>query len=291
MTLQDFLQYLTIEKRYSEHTLLAYKNDVETYLEYLKTTYEIEEPQSASSIMVRSWVVELVEKGIVAKSVHRKISAVKSFYKFLLKSGELKTSPAHGVVLPKLKKTLPTFVEESKMDTLLDEVDFESNDFLGRRNKLIIELLYLTGIRLSEIINLKISDVDLRDNFIKVFGKGRKERIIPINLQASATIKEYLTYRIESDEPYLLLTDKGDKLYQKFVYRVVKKFLSIVSTHQKRSPHVLRHSFATHMLNNGADLNAIKELLGHASLAATQVYTHNSIEKLKKVYNQAHPRA
>ena len=291
MALQDFLHYLTIEKRYSSHTVLAYQHDIESYLEYLHTTYEVDDAIFATSIMVRGWIVELVQGGLEAKSVRRKISAVKTFYKFLMKLGQLKVSPAHGVVLPKTKKLLPTFVEESKMDTLLDDVDFENNDFSGKRNKLIIELFYATGMRLSELINLKINDVDLRDNSIKVLGKGNKERIIPINLPTAATIKEYLAYRIESNESYLLLTDKGEQLYEKFVYRTVKKFLSMVSTHEKRSPHVLRHSFATHMLNNGADLNAIKELLGHANLAATQVYTHNSIEKLKKVYNQAHPRA
>jgi integrase/recombinase XerC len=291
MPLQDFLQYLTIEKRYSPHTVLAYQHDIETYLAYLKDSYEIEDSTQANSLMVRAWIVEMVEKGLQSKSVHRKISSIKSFYKFLMKLGQLKVSPAHGVVLPKLKKLLPTFVEESKMDILLDQVDFETSDFHGKRDKLIIEMLYLTGMRLSEIINLKISDVDLSDNSIKVLGKGNKERIIPINFSTAATIKDYLAYRVASEDDYLLLTDKGEQLYEKFVYRTVNKFLSMVSTHQKRSPHVLRHSFATHMLNNGADLNAIKELLGHANLAATQVYTHNSIEKLKKVYNQAHPRA
>jgi integrase/recombinase XerC len=291
MPLEDFLQYLTIEKRYSPHTVLAYQHDLESYLEYLQNSYEIGDCTMASTVMVRAWVVEMVEKGLQSKSIHRKISAIKSFYKFLMKQGQLKVSPAHGVVLPKLKKLLPTFVEENKMNILLDQVDFETEDFPGKRDKLIIELLYVTGMRLSEIVNLDISDVDLRDNSIKVLGKGNKERIIPINLSTAATIKDYLAYRISSEVSYLLLTDKGEQVYEKFVYRTVNKFLSIVSTHQKRSPHVLRHSFATHMLNNGADLNAIKELLGHANLAATQVYTHNSIEKLKKVYNQAHPRA
>ena len=182
MPLQDFLQYLTIEKRYSPHTVLAYQHDIETYLAYLKESYEIEDSTQANSLMVRAWIVEMVEKGLQSKSVHRKISSIKSFYKFLMKLGHLKVSPAHGVVLPKLKKLLPTFVEESKMDILLDQVDFETSDFHGKRDKLIIEMLYLTGMRLSEIINLKISDVDLSDNSIKVLGKGNKERIIPVNI-------------------------------------------------------------------------------------------------------------
>ncbi len=291
MHLENFLQYLAIEKRYSEHTVLAYKHDIESFLEYMKSGYELEDIAAVNSLMVRAWIVELVEKGLQAKSVHRKISALKSFYKFLLKTGDVKASPANGVVLPKLKKLLPTFVEESKMNILLDQVDFQTEDFSGKRDKLILELLYCTGMRLSELLNLTLANVDLRDNAIRVLGKGRKERIIPISLSTSATIKEYLAYRISSEENYLFLTDKGEQLYEQFVYRTVKKYLSQITTQEKKSPHVLRHSFATHMLNNGADLNAIKELLGHASLAATQVYTHNSIEKLKKVYNQAHPRA
>ncbi|MFM7024389.1 MAG: site-specific tyrosine recombinase/integron integrase [Flavobacteriales bacterium] len=305
MHLDDFLQYLSIEKRYSEHTVLAYKHDLETFFEFIGTTYEIQEPVGISTLMVRSWVVDMVERELAPKSVHRKISSIKSFYKFLMRSGALKSSPAHGVVLPKLKKRLPTFVEESKMSHLLDQPEAEpeplskgdalqelhADNFSSKRDKLIIDLLYCTGMRLSELINLKISSVDLRDNSIRVLGKGRKERVIPINLSTSATIKDYLAYRIEGEDNSLLLTDKGKKLYEELVYRTVKKYLSHITTQEKKSPHVLRHSFATHMLNNGADLNAIKELLGHASLAATQVYTHNSIEKLKKVYNQAHPRA
>ena len=306
MHLENFLQYLSIEKRYSEHTVLAYKHDIESFFEYLKSSYELEDIAAVNTLMVRGWIVEMVEKGLQAKSVHRKISALKSFYKFLMKSGDVKTSPANGVVLPKLKKRLPTFVEESKMNQLLDQPaieitepvskedllrDLHADTFSGKRDKLILDLLYCTGMRLSELINLTLANVDLRDNAIRVLGKGRKERIIPISLSTSATIKEYLAYRITSDENYLLLTDKGEQLYEQFVYRTVKKYLSQITTQEKKSPHVLRHSFATHMLNNGADLNAIKELLGHASLAATQVYTHNSIEKLKKVYNQAHPRA
>jgi integrase/recombinase XerC len=291
MHLENFLQYLAIEKRYSEHTVLAYKHDIESFLEYMTTAYELDDVAVVNSLMVRAWIVELVEKGLQAKSVHRKISALKSFYKFLLKTGDVKASPTNGVVLPKLKKLLPTFVEESKMNILLDQVDFQTEDFPGKRDKLILELLYCTGMRLSELINLTLANVDLRDNAIRVLGKGRKERIIPISFSTSATIKEYLAYRITSEENYLFLTDKGEQLYEQFVYRTVKKYLSQITTQEKKSPHVLRHSFATHMLNNGADLNAIKELLGHASLAATQVYTHNSIEKLKKVYNQAHPRA
>jgi integrase/recombinase XerC len=291
MHTDDFLQYLAIEKRYSDHTVLAYKHDIESFSEYMDKAYDEKNIATVHTLMVRAWIVELVESGLQAKSVHRKISALKSFYKFLMKNGELKASPAHGVVLPKLKKLLPTFVEESKMNILLDQVDFQTDDFSGKRDKLIVELLYCTGMRLSEMVNLTISNVDLRENAIRVLGKGRKERIIPISLSTAATIKEYLAYRIPSEENYLLITDKSAQLYEQFVYRTVKKYLGLVTTHQKRSPHVLRHSFATHMLNNGADLNAIKELLGHASLAATQVYTHNSIEKLKKVYNQAHPRA
>ncbi|MCX6182515.1 MAG: tyrosine-type recombinase/integrase [Bacteroidetes bacterium] len=305
MHLEDFLQYLAIEKRYSEHTVLAYKHDIESFLEYLKSSYEIEDVAIVNTLMIRGFVVELVEKGLQSKTVHRKISAIKSYYKFLLKSGDVKTYPANGVVLPKLKKRLPTFVEESKMNQLLDQpatsaeplekedilAALHGDNFSSKRDKLILDLLYCTGMRLSELINLTMANVDLRDNTIRVLGKGRKERIIPISLSTSATIKEYLAYRLASESNYLIITDKAEQLYEQFVYRTVKKYLSQITTQEKKSPHVLRHTFATHMLNNGADLNAIKELLGHASLAATQVYTHNSIEKLKKVYNQAHPRA
>ena len=292
MHLDEFLKYLQLEKRYSPHTIKAYQIDLTQFQDYLEETYE-SVLQKAKHPMVRSWLAQMLDYGISPRSVNRKITALKSFYKFLLKEEIIKEDPTLKVIPPKMSKKLPAFVEEGQMSQLLDELDF-TDDYAGVRDKLMIELFYSTGIRQSELINLKIKDIDLSSNVIKVLGKRNKERLIPLTIELRQKIDAYLNIRAElpiKDSLYLLLTNKGKKLYPTLVYRQVNHYLSQVTSLDKKSPHVLRHTFATHMLNNGADLNAIKELLGHANLSATQVYTHNTIDKLKKVYNQAHPRA
>ena len=292
MLLDEFLKYLQLEKRYSPHTVKAYQIDITQFQDYLDETYEIV-LQKAKHPMVRSWLAQMLDYGISPRSVNRKITALKSFYKFLLKEEKIKEDPTIKVVPPKMNKKLPAFVEEEQMRQLLDELDF-ADGYAGVRDKLMIELFYSTGIRQAELIHLKIKDIDLSSNVIKVLGKRNKERLIPLTIELRQKFDAYLKLRAElpiKDSSYLLLTNKGKKLYPTLVYRQVNHYLSQVTSLDKKSPHVLRHTFATHMLNNGADLNAIKELLGHANLSATQVYTHNTIDKLKKVYNQAHPRA
>ncbi len=292
MLLDEFLKYLRLEKRYSQHTVKAYQTDLIQFQDYLS---EVDESslQQAKHPMVRSWLAQMLDYGIAPRSVTRKITALKSFYKFLIKEERLKENPTLKIIPPKSSKKLPVFVEQSQMAILLDELTFEEG-FNGVRDKLIIELFYSTGIRQSELINLKLKDVSLSSNTIKVLGKRNKERLIPFTIELRQKLEAYIKSRAElsiKDTSYLLLTQKGKKLYPTLVYRQVNHYLSQVTSLDKKSPHVLRHTFATHMLNNGADLNTIKELLGHANLSATQVYTHNTIDKLKLVYNQAHPRA
>ena len=292
MLLDEFLKYLHLEKRYSPHTVKAYQIDLTQFQDYLEETYE-SVLQKVKHQMVRSWLAQMLDYGISPRSVNRKITALKSFYKFLLKEEKIKEDPTLKVVPPKMSKKLPSFIDEGQMRYLLDELDFEDG-YTGLRDKLMIELFYSTGIRQAELINLKIKDIDFSTNVIKVLGKRNKERLIPLTIELRQKIGAYLKLRAElpyKDNSYLLLTNKGKKLYPTLVYRQVNHYLNQVTSLDKKSPHVLRHTFATHMLNNGADLNAIKELLGHANLSATQVYTHNTIDKLKKVYNQAHPRA
>lgn len=286
----NFLQYLQYEKRFSNHTLVAYTNDLHQFLEYLFISYEIKDTEEINHTIVRSWVVSLMEQKVSPRSVNRKISTLKTFYKYLLRQNTVMENPMLKIQSPKTSKRLPVFVEKQNMDMLLDNIDF-GEDFEGQRNKLIIELFYATGIRLSELINLKTSDIDLFNCQLKVLGKRNKERIIPFNNQISESLKKYITQKGDLEHDYLFINKKGKKIYEKFVYRVVNNYLSQVTTLDKKSPHVLRHSFATHMLNNGADLNAIKELLGHANLSATQIYTHNTVEKLKNIHKQAHPKA
>lgn len=287
--IEKFINYLQYEKRYSSHTLIAYNNDLFEFENFLKQTFEITLFTEVSAIQIRNWVVVLMEKELSPKTIRRKLSAVKMYFKFLMIDGQISQSPYQKITLPKVAKRLPVFVEESKMEFFLDPKEFET-DICGLRDQLIIEIFYSTGIRLSELINLKLNDI--QKDRLKVLGKRNKERIIPITEQLSTLIQIYLKKREEYDIhqlQWLLLTDSGNKLYSQFVYRKVNFYLSKISTNKKKSPHVLRHTFATHLLNKGADLNAVKELLGHASLAATQVYTHNTIEKLKNIYNQAHP--
>ncbi len=287
----EFLKYLSAEKRYSHHTVTAYETDLRQLRNYLSEVFDVA-TSDAESQMLRSWMVDLMEKGVSPKSINRKISAAKTYYTFLLKLNKIKDLPTSKLVSPKTKKGLPKFVKENEMENLFDLIKFES-DYHGERDHLILEILYNCGLRLSELINIKKRDVDINQSTIKVLGKRNKERIVPLNKVLLSLIKRHLKSHEEQSlkSEYLILTDKGQKLYPKFVYRKVNYYLGQVTSMQKKSPHVLRHTFATHMLNNGADLNTIKELLGHANLSATQIYTHNSIEKLKNIYKQAHPRA
>lgn len=287
-----FLKYIETEKRYSRHTLTSYKNDLDQFSSYLKSHYQIENPAEANYGLIRDWVITLMESGISPKSVNRKLATLRSYYKFLLRKGNIAKDPMLKVKAPKVKKSLPVFVEEESMHKLLDQLEFK-DDFSGIRDKLVLELLYGTGIRLSELINLADSDVNISSRTIKVLGKGNKQRIIPLNQTLSEIIYIYKE-RKQSEMGAVnnfIVTDKGEKTYPMFIYRLVTSYLKEVTSLEKKSPHVLRHTFATHLLNKGADLNAIKDLLGHSSLAATQVYTHNSIEKLKAIFDQAHPRS
>lgn len=284
-----FLEFIQYEKRASKHTLVAYSNDIKQFVTYLSTTYEITKIAEVNHTIIRSWIVSLMEQKISPRSVNRKITTLKTFYKFLLRQSIVTENPMLKILSPKTSKRLPVFIEKEKMDTLLDDTVF-GDDFEGQRNKLIIELFYATGIRLSELINLKQSNVDLYLCQIKVLGKRNKERIIPFNTILKDQIQHYITAKAGLNDEFLFINKNGKQLYEKFVYRIVNTYLSQITTVNKKSPHVLRHTFATHMLNNGADLNAIKELLGHANLSATQVYTHNTVEKLKNIHKQAHPK-
>lgn len=292
--IQKFLSFLTHEKRYSQHTLTAYEEDLNQFHTFLSQTFEIVAVEEVRHPHLRSWVVELIEGGISPRSVNRKIACLKSYFKFLCAREYLEKNPASRLKPLKTEKKLPSFVKESEMTRLLDHVEFPDN-FFGVRDKLVIELFYATGIRLAELISLKNADVNFYDQSIKVLGKRNKERIIPIPDSIVNTIKNYQSLMQDMwgtiNHPYLLVTDKGESMYPMMVYRIIKNYLGAVTTLSKKSPHVLRHTFATHLLDKGADLNAVKDLLGHTSLAATQVYTHNSLEKLKSVFDQAHPKA
>jgi integrase/recombinase XerC len=292
MTTTTFLKYLEFEKRFSPHTLMAYKGDLAQFEEFLFKTYEISSFTAVNAQHIRSWMVQLMQERISTRSINRKLSSLKSFFKFLKKRGQLAKNPMSKIIAPKSGKRLPVFVNKEQMELLFENVDF-GEGFEGLRNKTIMELLYATGLRRSELIGLELKNIYLESCLIKVLGKGNKERLIPLSRNIEKVLKGYLSERKElfPGQKALFLTNKGQVLYPKMVYNLVKKYLSAVTTLDQRSPHVMRHSFATHLSDNGADLNAIKELLGHSSLAATQVYTHNSIEKLKKVYEQAHPKA
>ena len=292
MFLEQFIKYLTFEKRYSQHTIIAYKNDIIQYQQHL--TFLETEIQLANHQNIRSWIIDLMDNSLDAKSINRKISTLRSFYKFLQKEKVITDNPVQKVLAPKTAKKLPVFITDDKLTTLLDSNSF-SNDFEGLRDKLVLELLFGTGIRLSELLGLKTSNVYLNEKTIKVLGKRNKERIIPINLTLTNLLNHYIVEKnnqeYSNNSEVLIVTNTGAKGYPKLIYRIVQKYLSLISTQEKKSPHTLRHSFATSLLNKGADINAIKDLLGHANLAATQIYTHNSIERLKSIYKQAHPKA
>ncbi|MBN1926304.1 MAG: tyrosine-type recombinase/integrase [Prolixibacteraceae bacterium] len=292
MSLQEeFIKYLQFEKRYSAHTLVAYKTDLDQFVQYMNNSIGDFEFKEVTSKQVRSWVVLLMNAGINPKSVNRKLATLKSFYKFLMRRDLVESSPAQLVSSPKIPKRLPTFVQEENLNDLLD-LGFFPDTFQGLRDKTIVSLLYGTGIRLAELKNLRLSNINFKEHTIRVLGKRNKERIIPYPLSIEKPVKDYLQLReeINGKTEFLLLTSNGNQVYDKLIYRVVKKHLELVTTVAKKSPHVLRHSFATHLLNHGADLNAVKELLGHSNLSATQIYTHTTFQKLKEIYKQAHPR-
>lgn len=289
--LESFLRYLRFEKRYSDHTLRAYSDDLTDFFTWLDKSFGETAIAEISSPMVRSWLADHRDRGLSVKSINRKISSLKSFFKFQLLNGVLTKTPMVSVRSPRIPKKLPVYVQESE----IEQPAVLSAGFEGDTQKLIIEILYATGIRLSELIGIRDGDFDVYTSSLKVLGKGKKERIIPVDGKLLSSVKLYLTEKLKlgitGEHGYLLVTPGGRKLYPKYVYRAVKAYLSQITTISKKSPHVLRHSFATHLTNNGAELNAVKELLGHASLAATQVYTHNSIEKLKEIHNRAHPKS
>jgi integrase/recombinase XerC len=289
-----FFKYLQYEKRYSPHTLTSYHTDLGQFTQYLYEVYEISDPAEADHAIIRSWILSLVQRSLEPRSINRKIACLRTYYRFLLGQQRIQANPMLRIKAPKASKKLPGFVPEEPFNTFLDSFTFEDT-FEGQRDRLILEFLYGTGMRLAELINIAPADVDLHARTVRVLGKGNKERIIPINDSLYTCLEHYLAYKktigSDNNSEKLLVTSKARPLYPKFVYRVVKKHISLVTTSEHNSPHVLRHSFATHLLNNGADLNAIKDLLGHASLAATQVYTHNSIEKLKSIFEKAHPKA
>ncbi|MTI21409.1 integrase [Fulvivirga sp. RKSG066] len=290
---ESFLKYIQYEKRFSAHTITSYENDINQFEQFLTDNYG-EKLEEASHNSIRHWVVSLVEKGTSPRSVNRKMASLRALYKFLLKREIITKDPTWKIQALKTNKALPQFVNEPDITRLLDQCEF-SRDFEGKRDQLILELLYGTGIRLSELINLKTDDIDIYSNTIKVLGKRNKERIIPFSNNLKHVIEDYKQLKKMSvsakEDEYLLVTETGDRCYPMLIYRTVKKYLNLFTTIEKRSPHVLRHTFATHLLNKGAELNAVKDLLGHSSLAATQVYTHNSLDKLKSVFDQAHPKA
>ena len=293
MFYKPFIDYLSLEKKYSKHTVIAYQKDLESFQEFNQEKFEKKNIDDANYSQIRSWIIHLVDSGITNRSINRKISSLNSFYKFLLKVESIKVNPLLKHKALKTSKKVQIPFSEKEISTVLGNFNFDDS-FEGVRDKLIIELFYSTGIRRVELVQLKMIDVNVSNKTLKVLGKRNKERYLPLLDSVITTIKKYLnsrkTLEIINDNDILFLTKKGDKIYETLVYRVINEYFSNVSTKVKKSPHILRHSFATHLLNQGANLNAVKELLGHSSLAATQVYTHNSIAELKKVYAKSHPR-
>jgi integrase/recombinase XerC len=293
MIVEKFLQYLQYEKNYSFHTVLSYKNDLEQFCLFLEKEFSETDISKVSTDQVRQWVVDLMGGGLSPRSVNRKISALKSFYKFLLQEGEIKRSPTKNIILPKTNKPLPLFFKEKEVSSVLQDVIIGSS-FEDCRDRLVIDLFYETGIRVSELVGVKDIDVDTYKGYLRVIGKRNKERRIPIGKNILAIIAKYIDLRnkeVGANTQCLFVRRDGRPMYSRLIYNLVHKHMSQVSSLSKRSPHVLRHTFASTLLNNGADLNAVKELLGHSSLAATEVYTHTSFEQLHKIYKQAHPRA
>ena len=292
--IQTFLDYLKFQKRYSQHTIISYQNDLTDFFDFIEKQFGLTSLNEINASFVRSWLAGLKEKGMESKTINRKISTLKSFFKYQLKQGLLLNSPMAIISSTKVKKRLPQFVSEVDINTLFNYIEF-SDDWNGKTDRLLFELLYNTGIRKAELMSLKETHLDTSNCTIKVLGKGNKERILPVSKELNQLIQKYVedkgsTFE-KADNEVLLVNEKGKKLYPKYIYNVVNKYLGAVTTIDKKSPHVLRHTFATHLMNNGADINAVKELLGHSSLAATQIYTHNTIEKLKEAHNKAHPKA
>ncbi len=289
--LDKFIEYLKYERNFSKHTVLAYQTDLDQYHSYLKDTYDLAKPEEATSPMIRSWLASLFQDKTSARTVVRKASALRSFYRFLRREGLITYNPMAKVNTPKLPARLPVFVAKKDTEILFKNIEFPA-DFNGTRDRLILEVFYATGIRLSELIGLKTADVSIANQTIKVFGKRSRERIIPV----TPLLKKYMEAfgeeksKMGISSEYFFTSETGKQLYAKEVYLMVNRYLGMVTTLKKKSPHVLRHTFATHILDNGADINAIKEVLGHSNLSATQIYTHNSLEKIKRVYKQAHPR-
>jgi len=293
--IQSFIDYLKFEKRYSVHTIRSYHDDLVQFFDFLDTQFGKLTLTEISQSFVRSWLASLKDEDITARTINRKISTLKSFFKFQLKQGKIENTPMTNIISPKISKRLPVFIKEKDLADLTTALNSNSEDWDSLNTKMLITIFYSTGMRLSELINLKERQVDFSRKQFKILGKGNKERIIPAGPELLTVIKDYINEKrktFEKTDDALLVSSKGKKLYPKYAYNLVREILSEeVKTLDKKSPHVLRHTFATHLMNNGANLDAVKELLGHASLASTQVYTHNTIEKLKNVYKKAHPKA
>lgn len=293
--IESFINYMEYEKRSSPHTVLAYRHDLEQLQDFVLLSFEIKDISACTHPELRAWVIDLVEQGMSTTSVNRKIASLRSYYKFLLRSRILTLDPTYKLKSLKNPKKLPEFIQETTIESVLSEDVFEGT-FDGQRDRMVMEFLYLTGVRLSELIGLKWSDLNLIEDQVKVLGKRKKERIIPITKSLKQNILSYQKVFEErfpkaDTDAYFIVSNKGEPSYSMMIYRIVKHYLDLYAQNTRRSPHLLRHTFATHLLNKGADLNAVKDLLGHANLAATQVYTHNSMEKLKAVFEQAHPKA
>lgn len=292
--IQSFLDYLKFEKRYSFHTLTSYTTDLIEFYDYAEIQFGATALKDTTSTFVRSWLASLKDKGLSSKSLNRKISSLKSFFKYHMKTGAIESTPMDKVISPKMGKRLPVFVKEEDTRTLLETLNSAAEDWKSLNAKMLVVIFYATGMRLSELINLSENQIDFSREQIKVLGKGNKERVIPVSRGVIAAIRNYqqLKYKeFDGTNNFLLVTERGKKLYPRYAWKLVNQVLGEASTLDKKSPHVLRHTFATHLMNNGADLNAVKELLGHSSLASTQVYTHNTIEKLKDIHKKAHPKA
>ncbi|WP_310503319.1 tyrosine-type recombinase/integrase [Mucilaginibacter sp. X4EP1] len=300
---ERFIRYIKFEKRYSPHTVSAYKSDLDQFFNFLNNPDKqspapepvIIHPSQITHHHIRNWMVQMMGDQILARSIGRKIATLRKYFKFLLQEGLIQINPASKITTPKVPKNLPVIVEDTRLVQMLDDNIVFSNDFNGQRDKLVMEMLFGTGMRLSELLGVKETDINIYEGTVKVLGKRNKERIIPVNNELKLLVAEYLELKknknFSNNSLTLIVTDKGADAYSKLIYLIVQKYLSYISTQDKKSPHVLRHTFATSLLNRGADLNAIKELLGHANLSATQIYTHNSVERLKSIYKQAHPKA
>lgn len=291
--IQPFIDYLKFEKRFSQHTIISYETDLIAFFDYLQVQYNGIALEQLSHIYIRGWLASLKDEGLTSKSINRKISTLRSFFKYQLKMGVIRQTPMTKIIAPKNEKRLPQFVAEKDIDTLFRHMEFPDT-WKGKTEQLLLLLFYNTGMRLSELINLKETSINFSNHTMKILGKGNKERVLPISPEILSAIKNYIDEKsknFEGNAENLLVSEKGKALSPRSVYTSVKTYLSQITTIEKRSPHVLRHTFATHLTNNGADLNAVKELLGHSSLAATQVYTHNTIDKLKNIYKKAHPKA